>query len=140
MTMTTRSEIIEAIRGESGRSTAPGGAAALGYVLEAARWAPTGFNVQPFELVLHDREGGTAIVVLEDRGRPDPDPGPCEALARGAVLQNIRLAARALGTPCVLRPPAGGEEETRAALSIPATHSIVAIGRLPDLTLRDVVQ
>ena len=97
------------------------------YILEAARWTPTGFNVQPFEYLIKARDAGMRIVVLEDRDRRDPDPGPCEALARGGVMQNIRLAARAVGWECGIRSLTKREEETVKQNShIPSNYSILA--------------
>ncbi len=83
----------------------------LSYILEAARWAPTGFNVQPFEFIVAEREGAAAIFVLESRERRDPDPGPCKALARGGVLQNMRLALTALGLEFEMKKPSVFEEQ-----------------------------
>ena len=100
-------QLIDAIRGHRAkRASQPVSQDELAYILEAARWAPTGFNVQPFEFIISEREGAVAIVVLENRERKDPDPGPCEALARGGVLQNIRLALQALGLEYEMKKPA----------------------------------
>ncbi len=105
----------------------------LSYILEAARWAPTGFNVQPFEFLIAEREGAAAIFVLESRERRDPDPGPCEALARGGVLQNMRLALKALGLEYEMKKPSVSEEEAlRNDHHIAPNYAIIAevgIGR-----------
>jgi nitroreductase len=82
----------------------------INQIIEAARWSPTGFNVQPFEYVILNESGfiktilkdkaqanDCLLLVIENHLRQDPDPGPCEILARGAVLQNIRLVAKDIG-------------------------------------------
>jgi nitroreductase len=120
--------ILDAIRGRSARrDSRPLSREDVSYILEAARWAPTGFNVQPFEFVVSEREDAVLLIVVEDRDRRDPDPGPCEALARGGVLQNIRLAARALGLPLEIKKTAASDEDAlRSAHLIPHGFSIVA--------------
>lgn len=125
-------KLFDAIRGLSAkRASRPVSQDELAYILEAARWAPTGFNVQPFEFIVTEREGVTAIVVLENKERRDPDPGPCEALARGGVLQNIRLAARALGLDCDVRKSAANEEEyLKGKYSLPRGYSIMSLVKL----------
>ncbi len=105
-------QVLDAIRGRSsGRDSQPVTAEDMTYILEAARWAPTGFNVQPFEYLIIDREQVESILVLENRDRSDPDPGPCEALARGGVIQNIRLAMRALGLEYDIKMPLVSEKD-----------------------------
>ncbi len=125
-------DLLDAIRGHNAkRGSQPVSEDELAYIFEAARWAPTGFNVQPFEFIATEREGDAAIVVLENRERRDPDPGPCEALARGGVLQNIRLAARALGLGCDVKKSAANEEERlRRKLSLPRDYSIMGLAEL----------
>jgi nitroreductase len=126
-------QLIDAIRGHRAkRDSRPVSEDELAYILEAARWAPTGFNVQPFEFIITGREDAVAIVVLENRERKDPDPGPCEALARGGVLQNIRLAATGLGLDCSVRKATADEEKTlRIELFLPPKYSITAIAEIP---------
>jgi nitroreductase len=126
--------VLEAISGSSAkRDPRPVSGEDVSYVLEAARWAPTGFNVQPFEFLVNDGEDGRSVIVLEDRDRRDPDPGPCEALARGGVLQNIRIAARAVGLPLKIKMTAASDDDVlRNAHLVPRDFSIVAhvqIGR-----------
>jgi nitroreductase len=120
--------VLEAIRGRCAkRDSRLVSREELSYVLEAARWAPTGFNVQPFEFLLDDGEDGWIMIILENRDRRDPDPGPCEALARGGVLQNIRLASRALGLACEIKKTAASEESAlRSAHLIPQNYSLAA--------------
>lgn len=121
-------QVLDAIRGQRAKrdSHQISGEDML-YILEAARWAPTGFNVQPFEYLITDGNAGKRIVVLEDRDRRDPDPGPCEALARGGVLQNIRLAARALGLDCSIRKSTADEEKKlRPEISLPDNFKVMS--------------
>lgn len=100
----------------------------LGYILEAARWAPTGFNVQPFEFIVVEQDSNMTIFVLEDKERRDPDPGPCEVLARGGVIQNIRLASRALGLDFKMKKILTYKKENvKERLSIPQNYSIVGL-------------
>ncbi|MBI5554616.1 MAG: nitroreductase family protein [Elusimicrobia bacterium] len=122
-------EVLDAIRGRKAeRVSKPVSKDELGYILEAARWAPSGFNVQPFEFVVIEQEDGASIAVLENMERRDPDPGPCEALAKGGVLQNIRLAARALGLNTEIKKPALSEEESlRQTLYIPKNYSLLSL-------------
>lgn len=127
-------ELLDAIRGHSAKRDAqPVSEGELVYILEAARWAPTGFNVQPFEFIVTERKGAPAVVVLENRERRDPDPGPCEALARGGVLQNMRLALKALGLEYEMKKPSVSEEEAlRNNHQIAPNYTIIAeagIGR-----------
>lgn len=125
-------QLIDAIRGHwAKRDSQPISEDELAYILEAARWAPTGFNVQPFEFIVSKREDAVAIVVLENRERKDPDPGPCEALARGGVLQNIRLAARSLGLDWEVGKPAANEEEhLKKIFCVPSNYSIMSLVQL----------
>ncbi|HWR73575.1 MAG TPA: nitroreductase family protein [Nitrospirota bacterium] len=122
-------QLIDAIRGpQTKRDSQPVSEDELAYILEAARWAPTGFNVQPFEFIVTERKGAAVILVLENRERRDPDPGPCEALARGGVLQNIRLAMRALDREYEMRKPVVSEEEMlRKMYFIPPKFSVVGV-------------
>lgn len=122
-------ELLDAICGKKAeRGPADVSREEICFVLEAARWAPTGFNVQPFEFIVDEQEESTAIVVLEDRERRDPDPGPCEALARGGVLQNIRLAARAQGFGIEVAKTTNGEKENiRSTFSVPQHYSIMSL-------------
>lgn len=100
----------------------------LGYILDAARWAPTGFNVQPFEFIVTESSTRPSIIIVEDSGRKDPDPGPCEELARGGVLQNIRLAANAMGMNHTIVIPAGPEQKRLAeSLSLPPNFTCMAM-------------
>ncbi|MBI5043373.1 MAG: nitroreductase family protein [Nitrospirae bacterium] len=120
-------QLLDAIRGQGAkRDSQPVLEDDMSYILEAARWAPTGFNVQPFEFIVTERDGVAAIVVLENRERRDPDPGPCEALARGGVLQNIRLAARACGLIVEIKNLiAIDKENVREEFCIPKQYTIV---------------
>ncbi|MFQ6089553.1 MAG: nitroreductase family protein [Candidatus Methanofastidiosia archaeon] len=122
-------EVLDAVRGRKAeRAFKPISEEEVGYILEAVRWAPTGFNVQPFEFVVIEKERATTIVVLEDKERRDPDPGTCEVLARGGILQNIRLATRALGLDLEVKKPAMPEKENvRETFSIPQNYSVVAL-------------
>ncbi|MBE0448672.1 MAG: nitroreductase family protein [Actinobacteria bacterium] len=126
--------VLDAIRGNKAeRAAALISKDELGYILEAARWAPTGFNVQPFEFVVIEHESYPTIAVLENRERKDPDPGPCEALARGGVLQNIRLASRALGVRCEIKQLANAEADyVKRTLYVPNNYSMVGLVRLKE--------
>ena len=121
-------QVLDAIRGqyvkrESGQISDED----MLYILEAARWAPTGFNVQPFEYLIMYQQEPNSIIILEDRDRRDPDPGPCEALARGGVLQNIRLAARALGLDSSVRKfTADQEKKLSERLSLPGNIMLMS--------------
>lgn len=121
-------DVLDAIRGRGEKNDSQHlSKEELLYMLEAARWAPTGFNVQPFEFIVTESEGAAAIIVLESRERRDPDPGPCETLARGGVLQNIRLASRALGLVHRIKKPRSEEEGVfRSSHRIPDDYSLVA--------------
>jgi nitroreductase len=81
----------------------------INLIPDGARWSPTGFNVQPFEFIIKDNIDAITgikdsldlkieilLAVNENHRRKDPDPGPCEIHARGAVFQNIRLFCREL--------------------------------------------
>ena len=119
-------QVLDAIRGQRAkRDSQQISAEDMLYILEAARWAPTGFNVQPFEYLIMHRQEPKSIIIVEDRDRRDPDPGPCEALARGGVLQNIRLAARALGLDCSARISTVDQE--KKLISLPPNFSIMSI-------------
>jgi nitroreductase len=127
-------DVLDAIRTDKKARRAPGPATIeeVAYILEAARWAPTGFNVQPFEFVLIE-DGGSdgTIALLENRERSDPDPGPCEALAVGGVFQNIRLAAQALGLGIEVKKTSAAEEQTLTeALAVPSNYAILGTVRL----------
>ena len=51
-------DLLEAVRGRKSNKTSGNlTPSKLKYVLEAARWAPTGFNVQPFEFVIQKKKG-----------------------------------------------------------------------------------
>jgi nitroreductase len=122
-------DVLAAIRADkrASRPARPVAIEEVAYVLEAARWAPTGFNVQPFEFVYfgQDASNGT-IVLLEDKERGDPDPGPCEDLAAGGVLQNIRLAAQAAGLEIEIRKASAAEEESlKQSLQVPSKYAIL---------------
>ncbi len=125
--------ILAAISGRSAkRDSRPVSREDVAYILEAGRWAPTGFNVQPFEFLVVEGEDWKSIIILEDRNRRDPDPGPCEALARGGVLQNIRLAARAVGLPLEIRTAPPDDDVFRSAYLVTKDFFIIAqvqIGR-----------
>jgi len=128
----TNIKVLDAIRGRKAEKVnKPIAKEEIGYILEAARWAPTGFNVQPFEFVVIEQERSITIVVLEDKERKDPDPGPCEVLARGGILQNIRLASRALGLDFEIKKPVTYKKENvKESLSIPQNYSIVCLVEL----------
>lgn len=132
VTTTTDVGLHDAIRGRGAKGESRRiSEEEMAYLLEAGRWAPTGFNVQPFEYIISERDRSAAILVLENRERRDPDPGPCEALARGGVLQNIRLALRALKLEFTVRKPAIDEEEAlRKLYSVPRTHSVVGVAEV----------
>lgn len=125
-------EVLDAIKGKkASRVAMPVSKDELVYILEAARWAPTGFNVQPFEYVVTTQGNDATLVVLENKERRDPDPGPCEALARGGVLQNIILASRALGIEYRIKQPVKTDADSvKKKFSIPLNYAVVGLVEL----------
>lgn len=131
----TSVEIRDAILGIRGeKKLGPIMEEELACLLESARWTPTSFNAQPFELIVVERKDGKSIIIIEDKERDTPDPGPCKALVQGGLLQNIRLAGRGLGLDCSFRKSTVDEEKVlRKKLSLPPNYSIMAIVRITRL-------
>jgi nitroreductase len=109
------------------------GPAEIEAVGEAARWAPSIHNSQPWSL----RRAADGIVVLDDPARSVPLIDPCgrgRTISCGSAVFNARVALRALGyrTAVELPPPhvAGptGENSQRLADVVAVVR---AVGREP---------
>jgi nitroreductase len=118
--------------------------AELNRLLEAARWAPSSFNHQPwrfvyalggtpawhsfFELLvpfnqLWCKDGGALIVVCAKTVDAQGNPNPLATFDAGAAAMSIALQASAMG---LVFHALGGVEYAKIpeAISLPADHSV----------------
>lgn len=128
--------------------------AQLASLFEAARWAPSSFNHQPWRIVYARRAGvhwhrlltlltpsnakwasgaGLLLLFLSELHRPD-GPARTHAFDAGAAWQNLALQATALGLAA--RGIEGFDyERARTELNVPETLSIDAMAAvgIPDV-------
>jgi len=128
--------------------------AQLASLFEAARWAPSSFNHQPWRIIYGRRGGahwdrfltllnpsnakwasgaGLLLLFLSELHRPD-GPARTHAFDAGAAWQNLALQATALGLAA--RGIEGFDyERARAELNVPKTLSIDAMAAvgIPDV-------
>lgn len=122
-------------------------------LLEAARWAPSSYNEQPWR-ICYARRGsahfdqfmsflveanrawckgaGALLVVMSKRTfSRNGKPNPVHTFDAGAAWENLALQGAAMGLVC--HGMAGFEnDKTRAALGVPddfEIHAMIAIGR-----------
>lgn len=129
-------------------------------ILEAARWAPSAFNAQPWRFLyaLRDtaawdtflnllipfnqgwaKSAGALIVVVSKKtslppGSQEPQPNPSHTLDTGAAWANLALQAKDLGWDA--HGMTGfSKEDARKALNIPEDYAVemaIAIGKRAD--------
>lgn len=129
-------------------------------IVEAARWAPSAYNIQPWRFVYAHRDdarwlkfldlldpinaawaqqASALLFVLSDKVMPgddgrDPAPSSTHSFDAGAAWAQLALQATLLGYQA--HAMAGVDfEQARAALSVPARYRIevaVALGRPAD--------
>lgn len=135
--------------------------ATLERLFEAARWAPSAFNAQPWRFVYAHREGAhwagfmdllvpgnqswcvraAVLMVLLSRhiGEHNGKPAPTHALDCGAAWQNLALQGTRLGL--VVHGMAGFDRERAHALvgapEVYTVQAMIAIGWPGDLALLD---
>jgi nitroreductase len=111
----------------------------LGF-LEAARWAPSASNVQPwrFAYALASKASALVVVLSETTsvapGQTEAKPNVWHAFDAGAAWMNFALQAHLAGW---ITHAMGGfvEADLRASLNLPETvaiHAVVAVGRQGD--------
>lgn len=74
----------------------PATASAIERILDAARWAPSGDNMQPWRFVATG-DDGVAIEVAKSADVYDFDDGRPTLLAAGFLLESLRIAASGVG-------------------------------------------
>jgi nitroreductase len=124
---------------------------ALMTLLEAARWAPSSFNGQPWRFRYAEREGphfetflgflketnrlwaaraGVLMALVSRTVDDDGDPVPTHTLDAGLALENLLLQGSLLGL--ATHAMAGFDREAaRVGLAVPADHAVecmIAVG------------
>ncbi|MEK3725354.1 nitroreductase family protein [Paenibacillus sp. FSL H8-0034] len=119
-------------------------------LLEAAHWAPSSFNDQPWRFIVaktdeqlavfHDflsefnrswaSKAPVLILVASDTKRENGDPNGAHAFDSGAAWGSLALQAKLLG---LVTHAIGGfsRDQARTALNIPSTwelHAVIALG------------
>ena len=113
----------------------------LSTVLEAARWAPSSFNSQPWRFIVGHRDTPAwALIVIVSRtqwvppGKTEVEPLRSHSFDTGAAWASMAFQATMLGWHV---HGIGGfdRDRVRASLGVPADHAVeavVAIGRQGD--------
>ena len=107
-------------RAESQLAEPPPGGDALHAILDAARWAPSGDNVQPWRF---ESRGADAVRVAFDAHAPE-NPyeyrlGEPTLLAAGMMLEALRIAATAHGRGMTWRLDEGANRQPAALVHFP---------------------
>ncbi len=122
----------------------PVGEEELREVLEAARWAPSGLNNQPWRLVVvRDREKAgelaactkyssivrnAPVLICTFLNHTESYDRDKDLMAMGALVQNMLLAAHSLGLGAVwLGEILKEKEKVREILHVPPGHELVAV-------------
>lgn len=118
--------------------------ATLDLLIEAARWAPSGLNNQPWRFItVESAEGVAKLAALTKYGKIISDAGAAIAVfldtaavynrtkdvqSIGAALQNILLAAHGMGLgACWLGEIVNRREEVEKALAAPEGLELMAV-------------
>jgi len=116
----------------------PAGATELERILDLARWAPSGDNIQPwrFEPV------GEAQVIIHAWDQAEQDvydyQGAPSLLSIGALLETLRIAASGFGRGCRWRYETTQPHRHRLVVDLPHEAEVRADPLLPFVPLRSV--
>lgn len=106
-------------------------------ILDAARWAPSGDNIQPWRFEIHDDQRLT--IHIEASGDVyDYHDGEPTLFAAGALLESLRIAASAYRRRLHWRYLERSGTSHRIAVELPVAEDVTADALFPFLPIRSV--